>query len=478
MRTARFRSPYAPRSTDDAHLGSAAHATHAAHATPAGAATRDPWSVRRANRVRWLWLATTITLAAALVVGSFLTYRGVAAAATTLNRGQADVLEFALHSAFPRDAEITPDGLAAFGHANRTAGLRYVGVLDAAGRIVVSAGQPGAALPRAAPWPRAPALEAVDGRIRASFPRPPPHARSRAEDSTLIARLLSRRRIGGRAFAPLGSYLTVIEFVPVAPALVADAGRALVVAGVGAAILTLATLALWRTTRRYDAVRQRFEDQRRLAALGEMSAVLAHEIRNPLASLKGHAQLLAERLGDGSAEQRKAQRVVGEAKRLEVLTNDLLDFGRSGPMDVHPVDPAALLRACADELSPAHVTVDATEAPPRWRLDERRFCSAVLANLLRNAVQASPPDEPVEARVFAEHGRLVFTVRDHGAGLPDGQEARLFDPFFTTRTTGTGLGLAIARRIVELHGGRISAQNAAGGGALFRVELPASPGER
>jgi two-component system sensor histidine kinase HydH len=66
----------------------------------------------------------------------------------------------------------------------------------------------------------------------------------------------------------------------------------------------------------------------------------------------------------------------------------------------------------------------------------------------------------------------VFTVRDHGAGLPTGQEARIFDPFFTTRTTGTGLGLALARRIVELHGGSISARNADDGGALFRVELP------
>src|SRR5262249_58072674 len=95
-----------------------------------------------------------------------------------------------------------------------------------------------------------------------------------------------------------------------------------------------------------------------------------------------------------------------------------------------------------------------------------------VVNLRRNAVQASPPDHPPEARVALENGGLVFTVRDFGVGLPDGKAERIFDPFFTTRTSGTGLGLAVARRIAELHGGRIVAANGVGGGALFRVELP------
>jgi len=269
-----------------------------------------------------------------------------------------------------------------------------------------------------------------------------------------------------------GPFFEIMEFVPVAPALVSRAQLSLVLAWIGAGLLTLATLLFWRTSTRYDSVRQRLEEQRRLALLGEMSAVLAHEIRNPLASLKGHAQLLAEKLPEGTPDKRKADRVVDEAKRLEVLTNDLLDFARSGPIDFKRVDPAALLRSCAVDLPSSAINIDTTGAPDSWFLDERRFSYAVLANLLRNAVQASPADRSAEARVFAEKGSLVFTVRDHGAGLPAGQEARIFDPFFTTRTTGTGLGLALARRIVELHGGSISARNADDGGALFRVELP------
>jgi len=99
----------------------------------------------------------------------------------------------------------------------------------------------------------------------------------------------------------------------------------------------------------------------------------------------------------------------------------------------------------------------------------------VLENLIRNAVQASP-ERPPQARVFMENGTLVFTIRDFGPGLPQGDEDRIFDPFFTTRTQGTGLGLPLARRIVELHGGRIMAANAPDTGAIFRVELPSGPG--
>jgi signal transduction histidine kinase len=143
-------------------------------------------------------------------------------------------------------------------------------------------------------------------------------------------------------------------------------------------------------------------------------------------------------------------------------------------MDLQRVQPAELLRAAAAQLPDGAITLDATAAPESWRLDGRRFSYAVLANLMRNAVQSSPANMPAAARAFVENGRLVFTVRDFGDGLPLGQEARIFDPFFTTRTNGTGLGLALARRVAQLHGGKITATNAEGGGALFRVEIPAS----
>ena len=471
----------APRASNDQRSTSASTVERA-----------DGWSAERANRIRWAWLGTTIALAVALVVGSYVNYRGVTDAATTVNRGQAEVLQFAQRQTF-RQEPFTATRLDSFVKAHQTAGLRYFGVFDSTGSALVSGGTPATppdpSLLTMAYVGAHPTVD-VDGRIRAFYVRPPVRRGVFGPDSE-PAWFGGRgggsgggggggggggREGGGRGGGRGGPFFEIMEFVPVAPALVSRAHLALVLAWIGAGILTLATLLFWRTSTQYDLVRQRLEEQRRLAVLGEMSAVLAHEIRNPLASLKGHAQLLAEKLPEGTPDKRKADRVVDEAKRLEVLTNDLLDFARSGPIDFRRVDPAALLRACAVDLPSGSITIDSANAPESWHLDERRFSYAVLANLLRNAVQASPADRPAEARVFTENGVLVFTVRDHGEGLPAGQEERIFDPFFTTRTTGTGLGLALARRIVELHGGSISARNADDGGALFRVELPARAG--
>src|SRR5690606_17699517 len=264
----------------------------------------------------------------------------------------------------------------------------------------------------------------------------------------------------------------VVQFEPVvASQLVARANRSVALALIGAAGLLAAAAVLWRMARACEAAGRRIEAPRRLSLLGEMSAVLAHGIRNPLASLKGNAQLLAERLGDGTPDRRRADRVVAEATRLEALTTDLLDFARSGPLDVQSVDPTELVRASADEVGAGAIAIDARDAPERWPLDPARF-GRVPTNVPRTAWQAPPPDRPPVARVARERGELVIAIRDYGPGLPAEDRDRIFDPFFTTRTNGTGLGLPVARRIVELHGGRITADDAADGGAVFSIHLP------
>jgi two-component system sensor histidine kinase HydH len=232
----------------------------------------------------------------------------------------------------------------------------------------------------------------------------------------------------------------------------------------------------WRMSRRYEAALLKLQDQRRLSVLGEMSAVLAHEIRNPLASLKGHAQLLAEKLPAESAELGNARTVVREATRLEALTTDLLDFVRMGPVDRASVDPVVLVRSAIEDVGPGGFTLRADGAPKRWSLDSIRL-RRVLVNLLRNARRATPAGARVpEISVSIRAGALVVEVRDFGAGLPARQAERIFDPFFTTRAAGTGLGLAVARRIVEHHGGTLTAADHPEGGAVFRIELPGSEG--
>ncbi|MCB9561785.1 MAG: HAMP domain-containing histidine kinase [Kofleriaceae bacterium] len=251
---------------------------------------------------------------------------------------------------------------------------------------------------------------------------------------------------------------------------VADAAsRSLVIACLGALLLLGAALAAARWLALRDREAQARARDKHLASLGEMSAVLAHELRNPLASLKGNAQLLAEDL-DGPPRER-ADVVVDEAVRLEALTAGLLEFVRTGAIERRDVDPAALVRAAAGEVDGARVDVDATAAPTRWSLDPERF-RQVLVNVLRNAVEASPPGAHVDARVGLDRGALRVTIRDRGPGIAAGQQEAIFQPFHTSKTRGTGLGLAVARRIVELHRGTIQASTASDGGAVIDVTIP------
>ena len=216
---------------------------------------------------------------------------------------------------------------------------------------------------------------------------------------------------------------------------------------------------------------QRFREQQ-LAALGEMSAVMAHEIRNPLTSLKGHAQLLVEYLPEGEKTKAKAERVVHEAKRLEHLSSQLLDFVRMGSLELSEVEPIAMLQDVAAMFDASKFVWETKRAPRQWQMDETRI-RQVVANLLQNAIQSSPEEEKkVTIQVTQEGQQLRIAVRDQGPGVPEKDLQNIFTPFYTTRLHGTGLGLAVASRWVELHQGTLSVSNLAEQGAEFVVCLP------
>jgi two-component system sensor histidine kinase HydH len=144
---------------------------------------------------------------------------------------------------------------------------------------------------------------------------------------------------------------------------------------------------------------------------------------------------------------------------------------RSGELRRADADPNDVLRAAVEATGEASVEARYLPSRTQWPLDAGRLQQA-LENVLRNAVQASPEGQRVEARVEQEGQALVFTVKDHGPGIPAGEEERIFEPFVTGRVRGVGLGLAITRRIVELHGGTVSARSHASGGAEFRLTVP------
>ncbi len=265
----------------------------------------------------------------------------------------------------------------------------------------------------------------------------------------------------------------VLEFEPILPLQLETRAMVTVILSLVVSLLFMgAAIISWRLSVRADREAVRSEQQRRLASLGEMSAVMAHEIRNPLGSLKGHAQLLAERFSPESPERKKSDQVVREAIRLEQLTHDLLDFSR--PLEVRPreINPAGLVADVVGSLSKTPIRMELDNAPPVWSLDPVRI-RQVLTNLIRNAVQASPESMPVTAGIYTEDDRLCFVIRDYGSGINQGEEETIFEPFHTKSVRGVGLGLAVARRIVELHGGSIMAANHPDGGAEFKVIIPA-----
>jgi two-component system sensor histidine kinase HydH len=261
----------------------------------------------------------------------------------------------------------------------------------------------------------------------------------------------------------------VLEFEPIlAVELETRATRTLASSALAALLLVGAAGVLARRARRADALVERLAQSERLASLGTMSAVLAHEIKNPLPALKGNAQLLLEGLEEGTRQRAQADRVVRASARLQGLVDNLLDFVRSGALERATLDPAEVLRAAAEDASP-RAQLDLDAAPASWSLDGMRV-RQVLENLLRNAEQASPGEVAAAARV--DHGRLIFTVSDRGPGIPEGDMELIFEPFHTTKTRGVGLGLTVARRVVELHGGTITARNRPGGGAVIEVAIP------
>jgi two-component system sensor histidine kinase HydH len=405
-----------------------------------------------AHTTLWL-LGVSLLLGSVLVVSAVDNYRTALAEkeAATTHEGVAIFERLSIDWGAPD--QVLAEELAA-GLAESQA--MFLGVWEN-DRLIASAGK--TEFPDLGPTPFK--LQLERNRARMSFPglykgprdRPPP-------TSTFVGLRLPTERV------------FVVEFVPhAAQALASRALGGLILASSVAILLTSAASFIWRMGRRGEQLRLELERKEHLARLGAMSAVLAHEIRNPLASLKGHAQLLAEEPHDPRTAA-KIDRVVKDAIRLEVLTNDLLQFARSGSVHASPSSPVEVLEAAALSVDVGRVRVSTEGAPERWSLDAGRM-EQVLINLLDNALRVTPEGKKVSAEVGSAGKELVYTVRDHGPGVPSAQRARIFDAFHTTNHRGTGLGLAVARRIVELHGGRIEVDDGPEGGAVFRVRLPA-----
>ena len=233
--------------------------------------------------------------------------------------------------------------------------------------------------------------------------------------------------------------------------------------------------AVFLLLRRQDAQEKLSARQHELARLGEVGAVLAHEIRNPLAGIKGYGQLLEERLPEG-AERGFARLIVGESERMEALVNDILLYTRSEPMPTSECNlatvSASVLELLDRQVEESCVRVVCSVQTGLTALCPEEGARRVLLNLITNALQAAKRDGQIGVTGLEDGKWAKIIITDNGPGISAGMRPQLFEPFRTSKARGAGLGLAVCKKIVDACGGDISAGDAPGGGAIFTVRLP------
>jgi signal transduction histidine kinase len=231
-----------------------------------------------------------------------------------------------------------------------------------------------------------------------------------------------------------------------------------------------------RLTEELEVKNRELSRKNRLADLGQMAAHIAHEVRNGLVPVTVYLSMLRRR----SAEDTESTRIIGKMENaftaVDSIVSDLLQFTAQNPPKRQPT---AMKRFCEDLLEPlaANATAQGVQIEVNAREDlvfsiDSSMLRRALLNLAFNAIDAMPSGGRLSFAVFESHGTACIEVTDSGAGIPEDSLPRLFEPFYTTKSSGTGLGLAIVQRICEAHGGEIWVDKSPSGGARFSILIP------
>jgi two-component system, NtrC family, sensor histidine kinase AtoS len=216
-------------------------------------------------------------------------------------------------------------------------------------------------------------------------------------------------------------------------------------------------------------------EQTALARLGEMAAVVAHEVKNPLAGIRGAIQVIGDRLPADNRDRPMLGAIVARIDALSEMMRDLLLFARPPKPELQPVDVGRIAASTAEllgqdpALAGVDVRIDGTSPP---LLADARLLQAVFVNLMVNAAQAMDGRGTLRVSIADHDGRCRIAFADEGPGIPAGVLGQIFTPFFTTKARGSGLGLPTSRRPVEAHGGTIDVECPPTGGARVIVSLP------
>jgi signal transduction histidine kinase len=283
-----------------------------------------------------------------------------------------------------------------------------------------------------------------------------------------------RDREGKRVLGVVEIYKAPVELTEA----IGEGRRQVWITALGGALLLYLTLTwiAWRADRTIRSQHDRLLEIEALTLVGELASSVAHNIRNPLASIRSSAELALEMKGQDCGEQ--ARDIITTVDRVESWMRELLRFTRSEPVLRGPVDVLSLLRRCFDEFRleferhsvTGSVAADAVVA----RVDvDPTLLGHALHSVVANAIDATPEGGRIEGHVAANgDGRIAILVRDTGHGIAPEDMAKLFRPFFTTKARGLGIGLAQVRRTVERFGGAVRIDSAPGAGTTVTLEFP------
>lgn len=240
----------------------------------------------------------------------------------------------------------------------------------------------------------------------------------------------------------------------------------------------IGSVVIFRNLSEIKALQQTVARTEKLAAIGGLAAGVAHEIRNPLSSVKGMATYFSNRFGDDPEARQAAEVMITETNRLNRVISELLEFARPPGIQTKPGDINELIGHClhlvsreADQNN-VEIQLITDNSLGVAEIDPDRFMQCLL-NLFINSVQAM--ENGGSLRVETRQGRaktIEIIIKDTGKGISETDLGRIFDPYYTTKASGTGLGLAIVHKIIEDHGGQISVSSTSGRGTTFIISLP------
>ena len=220
----------------------------------------------------------------------------------------------------------------------------------------------------------------------------------------------------------------------------------------------------------------RLREQEALARLGQMAAVVAHEVKNPIAGIRGALQVIGSRMAADARDKPVIGEIIARLDALNRIVQDLLVFARPRELKAEPTDLKTLVLSTIDHLkrdpSLAGVAVEVAGNGAVVNADAEQLQLAVQ-NVLMNAAQAIGPSGRIQISIGHENGNWAIAMADNGPGMPPDVKEKAFEPFFTTKSRGTGLGLPIAKRVVEAHGGRLTIDTPPTGGTVVTLSLPA-----